>query len=194
MKNKHFKISLIIFIIAILGFTVFYFSNHTYGALGDDSPGYIFMASRYFNGESPIFKDKLISQLSEKYDYGNNDYDKDEIDFALPHFSYKLISPEGKIAPKSPTGFPYLMALSGKIFGEKGFYYVNPLCGILILIGLYLLVLELFKQKDYRYWVALASVIILGLANQFWSYVMMEPLREIPSLAFIIFSLLVNVL
>ncbi len=171
----------LVFFILIIFFTIFYFSNFSYGALGNDSPGYIFTASKYYHNESPTYRDELVSDLLLKYN-------KDEIGFALPHFNYKLISEDGKITPKNSTGGPYLMALMAKLFGEEGFYYLNPLCGIIILISLYLLIIDLFKKFKYKYILGLSSVFILGIMPHFWSYIMCEPLREISSLAFILLS------
>jgi hypothetical protein len=178
------KTSHLLFLFTIVFFAILFFSNHTFGALGDDSPGYIFMASKYYRFENPIYKDELVSKLLDKYR-------NEEIGFALPHFSYKLLSNDGKIAPKPPTGFPFLMSILGHLVGEdKGYYLLNPLFGLFTLVGLYFLIIEIFNKKKYKYLIALMTVGLLGVTNNYFAFTTMEPLREVPSLTLTIFSLL----
>lgn len=178
-KTKKILAEFLLPTLIFIFFLFLYLSNHTYGALGDDSPGYIFIATRYLQKESPVYVDELISNLLKKFTPA-------QASFALPHYTYRLVSLEGKIAPKTSLGFPALMALFGFTFGEEGIYYLNPICGALLLLGLYFLILELFRKEKNKKTIAIGAVFLLGLSSRFWNYAVMEPLRDVPAATFLI--------
>ncbi len=192
LTNK--KINIVAFILLIIVILFLYIGGHTFGALGDDSPGYIFMASKYFNGSSPIFVDQTVSDIIDIL--GRDRIDQliadQEMDFLLPHFNYKLLSYSGKIAPEVALGFPFAMNLMGKIFSSDVYFYLlNPLVAVGSLIILYFIVLEILFRYKYMYLIALTSVFLLAFFNYFWSLSLGEPITEIITLFFLLTSLLI---
>jgi Dolichyl-phosphate-mannose-protein mannosyltransferase len=158
-----------------------YFSNMSYGALGDDSPGYIFMASKIVETGSSTYQDEIVHLFLEN---GLN------ARLALPHSGYNILNDDGLVGSVSAEGYPRIMAFFYIIFGPIGFYIVNPLLSVLFLMSFYCLLKELFPFRESRTIFAFVCTFILSINGFFWTLSTYQPMTDTTPLLFICLSML----
>jgi len=83
-----------------------------------DPDGYVFLARSFAAAHMPRITDHLPVQYH-------------------PHVWVETA--DGSLVPKFSPGFPILMALSIRVFGDSGIFLINPIMGGLALIGLFFL-------------------------------------------------------
>jgi hypothetical protein len=115
------------------------------GAYGDDSAGYIYLAGRLFHHQPLMFVSDLGKQAIDFFG------DEKLARWAIPtHHQY--INPSGMAASKYPLLLSLTMALSGVLINApRGFFMVQPLSSIGILVGIYVITLLLFAHIRHRF-------------------------------------------
>ncbi|MBI2410357.1 MAG: hypothetical protein HYV32_00475 [Candidatus Kerfeldbacteria bacterium] len=182
MKKHFFKIIIILAIcIGIgVGSGVVYFNDHAWGAWGDDSAGYIYLAGRMYSGKPLIYTDDLA--LS-----GFNFFGDEKLARWLLPTHHQFINTHGVAASKYPVGLSLLMVLAAKIMHSSfGFYLLNPLLAAVNLALIYLLALVLFPKYRYRHAIGVLASFFLGISHLYYDHALAQPMREIPSITFLL--------
>jgi len=189
MKNwKAIFMSVVISTVLAVGFGILYFNDHAWGAWGDDSAGYIYLAGRLFSGDPLVYKDELGAKGLDFFD------DETLARWLLPTH-HQFINTHGMVASKYPIGVSLLMYLGAKIVSSStGFYFVNPLLAVANLVLLYLFALLLFPHHRFRHVIGFFSASALGLCSMYYDFAIAQPMREIPSITFLLLSSIVFVL
>lgn len=185
---KKFLPHIIILILIAAIFSCLYFPNHSFGARGDDSPGYIFLAAKLFNNQPLIYQDQLIKEGIKHF---NNIKDAN---FLVPSHN-KILNQEGWTASKYPIGFSILLFLFAKIFNNfDKIYSLVPALAVLNLVLIYLLTCIIFKKSKYSWLIAILSVLFLGLSKDYWQLAIIQPMREIPFIFFLLLAFIFAIL
>ncbi|MCW1929822.1 MAG: hypothetical protein KIH62_000735 [Candidatus Kerfeldbacteria bacterium] len=169
-------------VIIVCGFASFW-EARSLGAYGDDSAGYIYLAGRLFHHQPLMFISDLGKQAIDFFG------DEKLARWIIPtHHQY--INPSGMAASKYPLLLSVLMALSGTLIdAPRGFFIVQPLSSIGILVGTYILTMLLFAHhKRDRFWLACGAVVSLYASSLFFEATLSQPMREIPAMCFLIWS------
>ncbi|MFC1598233.1 hypothetical protein ACFL2M_01735 [Patescibacteria group bacterium] len=171
----------IVFIVAlVLGFSVLYFDDHSWGTWGDDSAGYVFLAGRMLAGEPLVYYDELAAA-------GLEFFGDEKLARWLTPTHHQFINTQGVIASKYPVGAPLLLLAGAKLYGSgAGFYLVTPVLAVLNLVLVYILALLLFPRQKFRHLIGFLSAISLGVSSLYYDYAIAQPMREIPSICFIL--------
>lgn len=165
-------------------FGLIYFHNHSFGAWGDDSPGYIYMAGRLVRGESLIYQDTLAKQ-------GLTAFQDERLARWLRPLHYEFINPDGWIAPRYPIGIAFFLAFGAIITNDlSGLYLVVPLLATLNVGLVFWLAAILLDFNRYRWLIAAISAWALGITTLYYELALSQPMREIPTLTFILFTIL----
>lgn len=177
--------SVVMHIVAVIAlavsFSFLYFTNHAWGAWGDDSAGYIYLAGRMEQQQPLVYNDELATA-------GLQFFGDEKLARWLIPTHHEFINPDGTIASKYPIGASMLLRGGGLLMGDSsGFYIVTPFLAVLNLILLYLLVQVLFPKQKFRHAIGIASATSLGLSTLYFDYAVAQPMREIPSITFILF-------
>lgn len=163
-----------------LSFGALYFTNHAWGTWGDDSAGYIYLAGRMHQSQPLVYNDPLATA-------GITFFDDEKLARWLAPTHHEFINPDGTIASKYPIGASMLLYAGSLLTGDSsGFYIVTPALAVLNLILLYILVQVLLPKQRFRQVIGLGAVITLGLSNLYFDYAVAQPMREIPSITFIL--------
>ncbi|MFH1537220.1 MAG: hypothetical protein ABID45_04480 [Patescibacteria group bacterium] len=186
MQKYTWVISIILILSITLGFGFLYFNDHAWGAWGDDSPGYLYLAGRMLQGEPLVFQDELVKK-------GIEHFGDERLARFLTPTHHEIISPDGWMASIYPIGFSIVMYLAAKISGtDLAIYYLTPLFAVANLILIFLisnLLFKLFQIKNKFYWLfSLFAALTVGLSNLYYDYAISQPMREIPSLFFILIA------
>lgn len=181
MKKQHsFIISGIILVVLALFFGYTYYDDHAWGAWGDDSPGYIFLAGRMVAGEPLVYTDELAAA-------GLEHFGDEKLARWLTPTHHQFINTQGTIASKYPTGSSLLLRAGAAITGDtKGFYLVTPFLAVLNLLLVYILAQLIFAQHTYRHVIGLPASFFLGISSLYYDYAIAQPMRDIPSMTFIV--------
>lgn len=182
--NKYFIRSLAVlsFVLIVGGFGFLFFQGRAFGAWGDDSPGYIYQATL-------LYANKPVVYYSELADVAFDYFEKPgDVRFVLPRH-HRPLNRDGMIASKYPLGAGILMAGLGNIFqSESAFYLLVPLsttAALGLIFILTYLILDKYKVS-VRVLSASLAAILLGVSNLFYEYAFSQPMRDIPSLVFIL--------
>ena len=118
-----------IFLAGIFG--VLYFNDHAWGAWGDDSAGYIFLAGRMSMGLPLVYTDPIAAD-------GLQFFGDEKLARWLTPTHHEFINPSGMIASKYPIGVSLLMFVVSKLAGTTdAFYVVTPLLAALNIVLTY---------------------------------------------------------
>jgi len=109
-----------------------------------DPDGYLVLAKRMARGEPLAQKPKNLF-LYQTHVWVEND--------------------EGLVTPKFAPGYPALMAVAYRWFGDEGMFYVSPFFGGLALIGMWLLLMQWMKP-----WPCFLAVACVGLSRMYLYY------------------------
>jgi len=170
-------------VLAIL-FGAVYMDDRAWGAFGDDSAGYIYLAGRLFSGLPLVTTDVLGAEGLAFFG------DERLARWLIPTHS-QFINPAGTIASKYPIGLSLLMAFAGKLVGSPdGFSLINPLCATANVVLVYLLAVFVFPRYRWRHVVGVLAGVGLGVSNVYYEYALAQPMREIPSITFLLLTTL----
>lgn len=161
-----------------------YFSNHAWGTWGDDSAGYIFLAGRFHQEQPLVYNDPLATEGIEFF----GDYRLAR--WLLPTH-HDFISPDGESASKYPIGLSLLMSVAASITGtSEGFYIVTPGLAVFNLVLMYLLIQLFLPTYRYRSIIGMLAAFVLGFSNLYFEHAVAQPMREIPSITFLLLAAL----
>lgn len=182
--KKSWIISIFLVVILSVGFSLVYFCNHAYGSWGDDSPGYIYLWGRLAQHKPLVYYSELTKKALDFF------ADEKLARWTTPTH-HQIISPKGYLASKYPIGLSLLMYLfSWFTQNDTAIYWVLPACAVSCIILVYLIALKLFQEmpKYWRHSLAGLAGILLGINGLFYSYAVSQPMREIPSILFLLLS------
>lgn len=169
-----------VFLILSIGFTSLIWSDHAYGAWGDDSPGYTFLAGRLLNGEPLVYQDPLVQA-------GLDFFGVERQARWLTPTHHEIISPDGWMASIYPIGLSVLQWMAAKIFGtDVAFYGVVPVSAGLLVGLTYILGILLMPGLRWRVPVALGAAMALASSSLFFEHALAQPMREIPFMVFLL--------
>ncbi len=180
------KIKILIPIVVSISLFVFsywlYADHHAFGAYRGDSPGYIHLAAKIYNQEKLIYVDALEKKAFEYF--GDEKLSR----WIIPNH-HQFINNDGLHASKYPLGLPLLLALTAFLSGSlKKMYILNPILSSGIVVLTYVLSISLFPRHKLRHLIGLFSAIAIGSGTIFYNYATAQPMREIPSLFFILLA------
>jgi hypothetical protein len=187
--NKQTRTSWVLHLVAVfalaIAFGFLYFTNHAWGTWGDDSAGYIYLAGQMEQGEPLVYDDPIATA-------GITFFENEKLARWLTPTHHEFIHPDGTIASKYPIGTSMLLYAGSIVTGDSsGFYIVTPGLAVLSLVLLYTLVQVLLPKQRFRHVIGLAAAIMLGLSGLYFDYAVAQPMREIPSIFFLLlFSVL----
>ena len=182
MKKFGWIISLIICIIlgGFFGYT--YFHEHSWGASGDDSAGYIFLWGLMNQHKPLVYQESLTVKAL-------NFFQDEKLARWTTPTHHEIISSQGYIASKYPLGLSLLMYIFSSIFNsDLAIYYVLPFFATLNLILVYLIANFIFKDIKWKYFFSVLAAIAMGLASLYINQAVSQPMREIPSIFFILLA------
>ncbi len=184
----------VFFLVCIIVSSVWAFGDHlAFGATGDDSPGYIYLGSLIARGQPIVWHDALGKQALDFF----GDYRI--ASWVLPTH-HEFIHPDGIIASKYPVGASLLLALGAFLslhLGDGstlGMYVVQPVLGGLVVLLTYLFaVIALPRLPLARHGVGLVAAGMLATTDIFYDTVISYPMRELPSMVFLLLSAIVYI-
>ncbi len=192
-RSAQFLLTLFFSVCIIVSCAWAYGDHVAMGATGDDSPGYIYLASLMARGEPLLWQDELGKKALDFF--GDYKY----ASWILPTH-HEFIHPNGTIASKYPLGASLLLAgfaFIGRFVGDGsvlGMYWMQPVLGGVIVLFTYWFALVLFPQyRIARHIVGLTAAATLALADVFYDIAISYPMREIPSMALLLLSALLFV-
>jgi hypothetical protein len=159
ISDKQLKVSLLIILLFVLGFTLYIFKYHDFfnkkSFLSGDEPHYIMMAESLLQDNDFNLKNDYILGREQKY-YSENDL--------FPHVSPRLDINGEKWYSIHPIGLPLLIALPFKYFGLPG---IRVVLALLQLASIYFFYLVLKKYTDSNTKV-LVGLLLLISCSAFW--------------------------
>ena len=100
---------------------------------------------------------------------------------------HEIISPDGWMASIYPIGLSVLQWLAAKVWGtDVAFYGVVPVSAGLVVGLTYVLGVLLLQGVRWRVPVALGASIALASSSLFFEHALAQPMREIPSMVFVL--------
>jgi hypothetical protein len=179
---------IVLTVILCLAMWKMYGERFSWGAWGDDSPGYQFLAARYVQDLPLIWEDELGKKALNFF----GDYQK--ATWILPTH-HEFIHPNGTIASKYPVGASLLLAAGAWVAGNPlGMYPVNPLLAGIVVVLTGILALAMFwKQDAWKWLIAVGAMVCVAFSPIFISHAISQPMREIPSMALLLAALIVFV-
>ncbi|MFH0818658.1 MAG: hypothetical protein V1898_01555 [Patescibacteria group bacterium] len=178
--QRFWIITIVICLILGAFFSYIYFQDHAWGTWGDDSAGYIYLWGKMDQNKDLVYQEPL-TVAALKF-FGNEKLAR----WTTPTH-HEIISPSGYVASKYPIGLSQIMLLFSRLFqDDKAIYYVLPLLATINLILVYLISLIFFKDIKYKHFFSLLPAFMLGLASLYYNYAISQPMREIPSMFFLL--------
>ncbi len=180
--KKTYIISLVFIIVLSLFFGWLYLTQHAWGTWGDDSAGYIYLWGLMDQGKPLVYQEDLTVQALDHFG------DEKLARWTTPTH-HEIISPSGYIASKYPIGLSLLMYLPGKI-NDAAIYLVLPLLALANLLLVYFIAQFIFKElaikSPWKELLGLLAACVLGLSELYYNYAVAQPMREIPSIFFLL--------
>ncbi len=183
-KLFHWVFGAVIITALVVFFGALYFNDRAWGTWGDDSAGYIYLAGRMIQGQPLVYQDPLAK-------LGLEFFGDEKLARWLTPTHHEFINQQGWLASKYPVGASMLLAGAAWLAGDSaGFYFVIPALAVLNLVLTYLLAVTLFAKHRWRHLIGLVSALLLGFSNLYYTYALSQPMREIPSTAFLLTTFL----
>ena len=158
-----------------VGAGAIYLDDHAWGAWGDDSPGYLFLAGQMLRGEPNVYQDALAAR-------GLDFFGDEKLARWLTPTHHQFINTRGVLASKYPVGLSLVMYWTATLLSnDEAIYLVVPVLGAVNLALMYLLGLLLFRTYRYRHLVSGIAAAAMGVSNLYYDYAIAQPMREIPS-------------
>lgn len=177
-------ISIIVSVVLAVACSIVYFNDHAWGAWGDDSPGYIYLAGLMYQGKPLVYNDQLAAA-------GLEYFGDEKLARWLTPTHHQFINPRGVIASKYPIGISLVMVAAAKVLGsDNAFYYVVPFMAVANVVLVYLIGLLFFQHSRYRHLIGFLAGAFMGAANLYYDYAIAQPMREIPSMFFMLVTVL----
>jgi hypothetical protein len=127
--------SCLLFALALVWYGALVLRFHTHGAVGDDPATYVQMALDLAQRGTVVHEFPLLTKL---YAQGLS-WDA----FLTP--GYHVVRETGAVAPNFAFGFPLLLAVVYRVFGENAIDWATPLLGALTLVATFALGNELLR-------------------------------------------------
>lgn len=169
------KVSLVLLALLLIVVAVYGVLNHNAKVHNDEHNHVTFgrnLANGRFFDRSPIirmFNDVHPADKTVYVRYGGYRMKKD-----------------GKIFSKIEIGCPLLLAIASILFGDEAMFFVNPFLTVVLTLFVFLMGRELFFAEKYRNSIGLiAAMLILLLKTHILTF-SRAPLRDIPSLTFLV--------
>lgn len=152
---------------------------HTRGAIGDDPATYVQMARDIANRGTVIPEFSLLTNL---YQSGVS-WDA----LILP--GYHIVQDTGMVAPNFAFGFPLLLALAMRVFGEGASDWATPLMGALSLAVTFALGAELWRDflPVRRYAISALAVLLLATTPK-QIQLALVPMSDVPAQLFCVLA------
>ena len=164
----------------ILGFALIWYlaliiRYPTHGALGTDPATYVQMALDLAQRGTVVHEFPLLTKLFEQ----GFSWDA----FITP--GYHIVRETGFVAPNFAFGFPLLLAIGYRVFGENALYWTTPLLGALSLVMTFALANELFRDlsSTRRYWIGALAVLLLATTPK-QIQLALVPMSDVPAQLF----------
>lgn len=187
MKRSHVinaTLTAVVCVVLIGVFGWIYFDDHAWGAWGDDSPGYLFLAGQMLRGETNVYTDELAGR-------GEDFFGDEKLARWLTPTHHQFINTRGVLASKYPIGLSLVMAAAARLWqNDETIYFVEPALAAVNVALVYLLGLLLFRAYRYRHVVSVVAAAALGLSNLYYDYAIAQPMREIPSMTFLLIAVI----
>lgn len=187
MNKNNFKTYLPVIIgICLFLSTLLVFSyKHAWGAWGGDSPGYILQAAHVYQGKELIYEDDLVQKASIYFT------DSNDMQWVLPYRHELLSKDNGIIVSRYPIGMALVYGTVAKLFGEFSSIFMLTIlfaAGSVALLYMFLYQLFSAEEKTIAVLYAVAGSILLCSSDLFFSYAVSQPMREIPSIFFLLLA------
>ncbi len=165
-----------------------YFNDHAWGTWGDDSAGYIFLAGRLFSHQPIVYQDELATAGLKFFDT------EKQARWLLPTH-HEFINPDGTSASKYPLGASILYWLAAVlVHSSHGFYIVTPLLAAISIGLVYILAVLLWPNSRWRHLIGVFAGVMLATAELYYDYAIAQPMREIPSITFLLLAAIAQLL
>jgi len=164
-----------IFALAALWYGALVLRFPTAGAIGTDPATYVQMALDLAQRGTVAHEFPLFTKLFNQ----NLSWDA----FITP--GYHIVRDTGFVAPNFAFGFPLLLAIGYRVFGENALYWMTPLLGALSLIMTFALANELFRDisTTRRYWIGALAALLLATSPKQIQLVLV-PMSDVPTQLF----------
>lgn len=181
-------LTIVVSVALVAVFGRIYVDDHAWGAWGDDSPGYLFLAGQMLRGETNVYTDELAAR-------GQIFFGDEKLARWLTPTHHQFINTRGGLASKYPVGLSLLMVAAARLWNsDEAIYFIEPALGALNIALVYLLGLLLFRGYRYRHVVSAVAAAAMGLSNLYYDYAIAQPMREIPSMTFLLVSVIALIL
>lgn len=174
-----------IFPLAVFGLTLVWYAAlslqyRTHGVIGDDPATYVQMALDIAQRRTVAHEFSLFNNLFDK----GMSWDA----FITP--GYHIVREAGVVVPNFAFGFPLLLAIGYRLFGESAFYWMTPFLGLLSLLLTFVLASELWRELApvRRYWIgALAALLLATTPKQI--QLALVPMSDVPTQLFCVLAI-----
>jgi 4-amino-4-deoxy-L-arabinose transferase-like glycosyltransferase len=146
---------LLLFALALVWYGALALRFHTHGALGDDPATYVQMARDLAQHGTVVHEFPLLTKLFAQ----GLSWDA----FLTP--GYHVVRETGFVAPNFAFGFPLLLAIGYRVFGESALDWTTPLLGALALLATFALGNELLRDFSPTRRRAIRALAVLLLAT-----------------------------
>ena len=168
------KVSAVLLALLLIIVGVYGVLNHS-AKLGNDEYNHVTFGrdlanGRFFN-RSPMIE--LFSEL----------HPTDKVVY-VRYGGYRI--KDGKIFSKIEIGCPMLLAIASRLFGDEAMFFVNPFLMLLLTFFVFLMGRELLFAEKYRNSVGLIAAMLILLLKTDIRWFSRTPLRDIPSLTFLV--------
>ncbi|MBI4671267.1 MAG: hypothetical protein HY741_06310 [Chloroflexi bacterium] len=151
----------------------------THGALGTDPATYVQMARDLAQRGTPTHEFLLLQKLFAQ----GFSWDA----FITP--GYHVVPETGAVAPNFAFGFPLLLAIAYRAFGENALYWTTPLMGALTLIATFALGNELLRDLPPRRRHTISALAVLLLATTPKQIqLVLAPMSDVPTHLFCVLA------
>lgn len=183
-SKRSIIVGIIVSIALAVLFGVIYFDDHAWGAWGDDSAGYIYLAGLMYQGKPLVYNDPLATA-------GIEYFEDEKLARWLTPTHHQFINPRGTIASKYPIGISLVMLAAARLFGtDNAFYYVVPFMAVANVVLVYIIGLFIFQSSRHKHVIGTLAGAFMGAANLYYNYAIAQPMREIPSMFFLLVTAL----
>lgn len=180
LSRVRWPIHICIAILLAVSFTWLIWDDHAYGAWGDDSPGYTFLAGRLLADQPLVYQDPVVQA-------GLAFFDTERDARWLTPTHHDIISPDGWMASIYPVGLSAMQYLAAVLWGaERAVYGVVPVSAGLVVGLTYIFALLVCQGLRWRMPVALAAAATLAFSPLFIDHALAQPMREIPSMLWLL--------
>lgn len=170
-----------IFALTLVWYGALVFRFRTHGAIGDDPATYVQMALDLAQRGTVTHSFPLFNNLFDQ----NLSWDA----FFTP--GYHVVRETGVIAPNFAFGFPLLLAIGLRAFGEGALYWATPIMGALALVVTFALGGEFWRNlsRPRRYRIGALAVLLLATTPK-QIQLALVPMSDVPTQLFCVLAIL----